>query len=181
MSWQREFTNLDVKAEALVASDGRVKSTSIDKVEGFTPFGDAPLAEATGLGLDKAGQNGEVLILTNGNSLGDTDKLAEQAEKTNAKVFVVNIENGDQANTLTDEQKLAESTGGKYWNANEASLANVADDVHETLIPAATVHEDGSDKWPIIPFAGMILLGAAGYSVRKSNGTIASLKSPQGK
>lgn len=174
-----EFVSKQIEAEALVAGDGKVHSTSIEKIDDFPPFGEAPLAQAASLGLDKAGQNGELLIITNGNQLDNTQELSDQAEKTGAKVYIVNIESGETSDNLDDEQQLAENSGGKYWNADEANLEDVADEVHDTLIPA-TSEDSGSKKWPIPEFMLMLGLAGVGYYSRKKAATIASLKTPRG-
>lgn len=174
-----QFINEDIEGEALIASNGKVTSAEIEDVTANEPFGNAPIKQATNLAFEKS-QNGNVLVITNGNKLGDTEALAEKAEQTNSKVFVVNIETVDQPkNKLQAEQQLAEDTGGKYWKADEDNLDNVAKEVKDTVQPAEQ-GKDGSGKWPFAVFGAIGLAGIFGVRRRTKKGQIIPGKSPKG-
>ncbi|HVV66856.1 MAG TPA: hypothetical protein VHB72_02150 [Candidatus Saccharimonadales bacterium] len=163
-----------IHGEALVASSGVVQAMPIRKVNKNVPFGFAPLEQATSLALDKSTANtakgqDSVLVITNGNSVGDTKKLAEQAERDETPVFVVNVESADQtSHDLKDElEGLAKDTGGKYWEANKGNLSEVADSVQATLSPAEA-KSSHTPKWPIIEFGAMLAVSAVGLFRRRS-------------
>lgn len=175
----RVFVDQDIQGEALVASSGVVKALSIEKVESVSPFGDAPLEQASSLALDKAGDKaGTALIITNGNDLGDTKELAQEAKAKEIPVFIINVESQNSgSNNLVDEQRLAKSSGGEYWDANEKNYKVVADSVKKTLMAAETKTNSPS-QWPNIEFGAVILLGLASLYRRRSK--YVSFKSPKG-
>jgi hypothetical protein len=177
-----EFAGSKTQGEALVASQGTVNKMPISKVEKSTPFGPAPLEQATTLAIDTSSAvNGQdsVLVITNGNSVGDTAKLTKQAKKEHTPVFVVNVENATQtADDLKgDLEKLAKDTGGKYWDANKGNLEEVADSVKATLEPAEAKSSKPA-KWPIIEFGAVLALAGVGMFRRRSQ--MASLKNYKG-
>lgn len=170
----REVTDQNIQGEALVAGNGKVQAMPIKKVGKNTPFGPAPLEQATSLALDKStanavkGQN-SVLVITNGNSVGDTKKLAAKAEHNQTPVFVVNVEGANKTphDLKGDLQSLAKGTGGQYWDANKGNLTEVADSVQATLSPAE-VKSSKSFPWPVIEFGALLAVAGAGFFRRRS-------------
>lgn len=171
--------NKNIEVEALVASRGSVKSLPISKVESVSPFGDAPLEQASTLALDKAGdKSGTALIITNGNELGDTQELTKEAVANEIPVFIINVEGQNpSSNNLIDEQRLAKISGGEYLDANEQNYNEVAASVKKTLMEAETKTNSPS-QWPNIEFAAVLLMGLAGLYRRRSK--YVSFKSPKG-
>lgn len=173
-SLTRRFTDEDVKAEALVASNGKVQSTPVEKIGQLPPFGDAPMEQATNLAIDKAtanaieGQN-SVLAITNGNSLGDVNDLSRKAQRAGTPVFVVNVEEANKTSgeLKADLKQLANKTGGEYWDANEKNLDEVSDDVQATLV-AEEAETNSPSRLPIIEFGALLVGGMVGYFRRRS-------------
>lgn len=173
-SLANQIAGKDIQGEALVAGNGTVGRMPIRKVSQNRPFGPAPLEQATSLALETStanaakGQN-SVLVITNGNSVGDTAKLTRQAKRDETPVFVVNVESASQtSHGLKAELKgLAKDTGGQYWDANKGNLSEVADNVQATLSPAETKKNE-SPKWPIIEFGAMLAIAGVGFFRRRS-------------
>lgn len=174
-----QFIDEDTKGEALIASGGNIRSTAIANIPKYEPFGGAPLRQATKLALDKS-QNSNVLVITNGNSVGNTEALIKKAKRKDVKVFVANIEADSQATTeLKAEKQLAEATGAKFWTVKQDNFDNVAKSVGDTISPA-NPESGGSSKWPLGLFAVLGIGGAIGLLRQKRRGQIIGDIPPEG-
>jgi len=135
-----------------------------------TPAGTADLYGDTSQALSKLAENsknnsqtkGDVVVITNGNSLGNVKNLANTANGQGSKVFVVNVErSGTPTNVISDLKYLSKTTGGKFWNANSANVGQVASDVKATASPEQN-NIPPTDEWPIRISGFMSLLGGLG-------------------
>lgn len=140
-----QFSEKNLVTEGIVANSGRVRSMKLAEVKADKPFGDAPLAQATQLALDKAGlqlkqRSAGILIITNGNKVGNQEALAAQASAHKTPVFIVNVESAQKNDPALTAgfKKLTKTSEGKYWDANAVNLNDVAKDVKKTLVPKET-------------------------------------------
>jgi len=135
-----------------------------------TPAGTADLYGDTSQALSKLAENsnnssqtkGNVVVVTNGNSLGNVNDLSNTAKSQGSKVFVVNVERtGTSPQVITDLQSLAKNTGGQFWNANSANIKQVANNVKATATPEQN-NIPPVDEWPIRLSGFMALFSGLG-------------------
>ncbi|HUA13102.1 MAG TPA: hypothetical protein VL989_01215 [Candidatus Sulfotelmatobacter sp.] len=75
---------------------------------------------------------GEILVITNGDSLGDTASLAQAANQQKTKVSVVNLDPRGTPKQLVDSfQGLASSTGGQYFSRTTGGMNLIAERVNQ--------------------------------------------------
>lgn len=165
-----------IQAGAVLASSGLVREVKIANVDKDVPFGDAPMEQATLLALDKskaynttAGntnekvENAGVLVLTNGNSVGNSANVIATATASKTPVFVVNVEakTSDQA-TTEELKKIAKETGAKYWGANDENIEDVKDQVKDAL-ETGKENRKSNNRWPLRIVAGTLTAFSAAF------------------
>lgn len=167
------------KTEAIVAGSGTTTTMKLEKVADVQPFGQSDLASATSLALSRAAQvtpsregagykpNAGVLIITNGNGVGNAKSIAalasqEYAGKTvKTPVSVVNVEGGKASPAVTESLKtVAAKTGGKYWSAEQGNLDQVAKAVRAKIESGAIETGGSPDKLPLKVLGGLVVAAA---------------------
>ncbi|HTB48939.1 MAG TPA: hypothetical protein VK712_02555 [Verrucomicrobiae bacterium] len=175
-----------VTAQAEVASFGGVSQPEpLKDVKATQATGDAPLGEATGIALGRAGlgaskHDAAVVVLTNGNSIGSPKDIASQEAKAHEStpIFIVNVE-GAGSSATSDLRAIAQETGGRYWDAHNSSVKTIAQDVQSSL--SAGHQEKPVEQpanWTDRIFGGIALLAAAGYYRRRRSYALG--KGPKG-
>lgn len=175
-----EFTDKKrVTATAFLARGSEVVSVEISKVDKDVPFGDAPLDTAIGNALDRANLDRTkairrnhklgtgVLVLTNGNSIGDPTAVAEKAESVPVPLFIVNVEAGkSNQQTTKDLQATAKQTKGQYWDANTTNVTEVAKEVKHQLVPEK-VQDTRPNRNPLRVVAAALSAGTLGLVYKR--------------
>ncbi len=176
-----QFSKHRVQGSALVAGSGRVRKMPFSAVKNDTPFGDAPLEQATSLAIDNAsttqgkeskeGKSTGVLVITNGNSIGKPRALEATASQNKTPIFIFNVEKSSQSNQTVAAQlrRVAHASRGHYWSANEHNVSRVADRVSATLAPAEPSPLPDNDKLILKILGAASLIAAAKYFSRRKN------------
>jgi hypothetical protein len=162
----------DVNVEALVASGGVFETMRPADIANETPAGDAPLTEATQSALDKARlvktealrentpKTMGIVVLTNGNSIGEPEVVIATANETGTPVYVVNVDNGQGDPAVAEGLKtITEKTGGAFWTASTTNSAAVSQEVRGSL-EGSLMPEKEQDQSVKLP--DRILTGALG-------------------
>lgn len=173
-----------VNPETLIGNLGLSIPTKSKKFNSFVdnpkialPAGDAPLYDQTNFALGRIVENskntntqgnGEVVVVTNGNRIGDINSIIGQAKEQQSKVYVVNVErDGTSSTTLTNLHKLAYKTGGKFWSANVSNLDSVAKSVKTNTTPQKEhVQEQNQLPYQILGLFPLIVAGSMYFNRR---------------
>lgn len=151
----------------LFASEGQISDLTVEAAQAERPLGDAPLADALtmALGSAESGNTTQLVVLTDGNSIGDTEAIINQSNKSGVPVSIV------AANETTDETEraaftqIAEATGGSFQIAEEVSPEMVADLLidGEAADARREAVEDAAKglRLNVVPFAAAAWIAAA--------------------
>lgn len=158
-----------IEVSVLLARGGEVSPVDTADLESHQPFGDSPLRRAVSAAIkdtqvaseeaiqDNEARKGAVVLMTFGNSLGNTEELIEDAteESVQVPVHVVNVESERLTDNAVEDRlrELAQETGGKYWSRQEANAGDIINEVKKSLdaveVPERTVPIESKLKWPL--------------------------------
>jgi hypothetical protein len=146
------------------------------KYNAFGPSSAMTLATSTALDSAKNHGNGtamtrgsNVLIVTNGNVIGDTDTIISTAKANEAAIFIVNTE-GDKADpaTIVSLRAISEQTGAQYWSGTTTNVDEIAKVVNNTYKTAET-KTDKPLRSPALVLGGLLVVGVANIVSRTKN------------
>jgi hypothetical protein len=163
--------------ELLLAHNGDVEPTTLDKLFADTPFGPASVdrglsdaianvqlaavdVQSTALG-EVQGKSAAVIVETDGNSVGTESTLIASAKAAgNVPILIVNF----NANNATNLEEIATGSGGKYWQLTAKNASKVESEldaaITPSLVPEAAPKQkndtrlDVIDALAILAFAG---------------------------
>jgi len=177
------FANDSYDATAYVAANGEVKTVEPEKSASLDAFGDAPLSQAFISALDANKQTKSealkesknqtgIVVITNGNTFGSSDKVIAEATEQEGPVFIVNIEGETDPARVKEFQLITEKTGGAYFNVATGTVDKISKDIEEKLIDSQFKKEN-SNRWPLRAFASLLSVGALvqGYRNRSKEPT----------
>jgi len=178
-----QFNSPTSNIKATTASAGEFREMSISEVANDPATGPAPLPDALtnvlsklssadrATATSKAGER-SVVVITNGNAVGNPTAVAHAAQTAYTHVYVVNVEAKQQQNPqITNElMTIAKQTKGQYWEADQANAKNIADQVQATVTPNQR-RDDNPYRVPLAALGGMGALGAAGFFARRKKYT----------
>lgn len=152
-----------VKTEAYISSGGSFQQGTIDMLTIDTPQGggDLPAAATSALNgsntVKAEALNGEsnqavgIVVLTNGNTIGDPNDIINKAQPTKTPVYVVNVETKVRDQAKNEALKvIAEQTGGQYWTVADTNPEEVAGKVADNLKQVTTREKHAKQpNWPL--------------------------------
>lgn len=161
----QEFAESDeAEAQALVARAGVVAVTNPKEVGADSPFGVAPMDEATQTALDNAQlaksrayeaaqqKSAGIAVLTFSDQIGEPTNVVARAQAQNTPIFVVNVQGETPNQQLNDELRgVAEASGGQYWSADETEPKAVVEAVTKDLqaLSGEDRQSGGESRWPL--------------------------------
>jgi hypothetical protein len=182
------FANDSYDATAYVAANGEVKIVEPEQSASLDAFGDAPLSQAFINALDankktksealKVSKNQTgIVVITNGNTFGSSDKVIAQAKEQQSPVFIANIEGETDPALVKEFQLITKNTGGAYFNVATDTVDTISKNIEKTLIDSQFKKEN-SNRWPLRAFASLLGVGALvqGYRNRSKEPTAKRLK-----
>lgn len=176
-----EFDDSKLTTNVTVARSGTQKTVPISEVSQDLPFGDANMQEATSLALsrtakvmpvsegDKLKRNAGVLVITNGNTIGDpltvvTEAVSQYGGELKTPVFIVNVEGDKAGPQITEDlQMIAKASDAKYWDAEKSNLQTVVSDVRETITAREVSTKAKENRLPLRGAGILVFATAAAY------------------
>lgn len=141
-----EIAATKVTARALVAGENDVKDYPVGDVANHEAAGIASLPTAVNRAMDSAvrlrakalSQSAQssvgIVVVTNGNALGDAQEVIDRAHDLATPITIVNVESSVQdAAVVQDLKTIANKTGGSYQDIDAAKGETVAKDVVQKL------------------------------------------------
>lgn len=178
-----QFDNATGTIKATTASAGEFREMSIADVANDQATGPAPLPDALtnvlshlsssdgATATTKAGER-SVVVITNGNAIGNPKAIAKAAQAAYTHVYVVNVEAKQQQKpeVTADLMAVATQTKGQYWEAAQANVAALAKQVESTVSPGQR-HEAMPYRGLLTGLGAVATLGAAGFWMRRKSYT----------
>lgn len=165
-------TGIDLNV--LVADSGEIKPVKPADVSSEEPFGDARLDLGLQTALnsvatqrtavtDELPKSNALVVLTNGNGIGDVGVVTQRAKDIGTPVSIVNVESSVQDPAVQQQlQAVAEQTGGAYWNISSADGSEIAQEIAKELVDQQLPEKTHGDS-PIKKIIGG--LGIAGMGI----------------
>ena len=172
--------------EILLALSNKTQTVTVSELTSNDPqynaFGpSSAMTVATSTALDKAKnrsadgsekKGSNVLIVTNGNSIGYTNTIVSTAKSNDAAVFIVNTQ-GDKADpaTIVNLQAISEKTGAQYWSGTSTEVTQIAKVVNNKFKTAETTTQKPL-RGPAAILGGLLLVGVANNLKRTKDLTL---------
>lgn len=183
-------TEINASTNYLSSKLGTFSILSKGQVLKETAYGDANLHDAISSALkqtakvetsylkEKNNRNTGIVVLTNGNNIGDSKSILDEATaQGKTPIFVVNVraQNKNQ-DTVKNLQDIAVKSGGKYWDSKTADAENIASAVEKTIQPTVEKKAKKHPGAPLYLALAGICLGAGAAQLRR-NATVRVSKS----
>jgi hypothetical protein len=141
-----------------------------------SPAGAAPLSEQVSLAFNQLVQSDSqteptksaLVIVTNGNSIGNLAQIENQAAKENVVVDPINVERkGTSPGLVKGLENLAGDTDGKFYDVNASNLSHVAKSVRANIVPNQLPAPDQDQVPLLIGSFALMFAGKVMYSNRR--------------